>query len=116
MYLGQIVDVGPSEAVFSSPHHPYTEALLSAIPTLDIEAKARIKLRGTLPSPSDPPSGCRFHTRCPRYLGDICKTEEPPWQDSAGGQSYRCHIAPDQLERLQTRDADAGDASGEPVA
>jgi peptide/nickel transport system ATP-binding protein len=116
MYLGQIVDVGPSEAVFSAPHHPYTEALLSAIPTLDIEAKARIKLRGTLPSPSDPPSGCRFHTRCPRYLGDICKTEEPPWQDSAGGQSYRCHIAPDQLERLQTRDADAAGAAGEPVA
>ena len=116
MYLGQIVDVGPSEAVFSAPHHPYTEALLSAIPTLDIEAKARIKLRGTLPSPSDPPSGCRFHTRCPRYLGDICKTEEPPWQDSAGGQSYRCHIAPDQLQRLQTQDAGAADAAGDPVA
>jgi peptide/nickel transport system ATP-binding protein len=114
MYLGQIVDVGPSEAVFSAPHHPYTEALLSAIPTLDIEAKARIKLRGTLPSPSDPPSGCRFHTRCPRYLGDICKTDEPPWQDSTGGQRYRCHIAPDELERLQTQDA--GDQAGDPVA
>jgi peptide/nickel transport system ATP-binding protein len=114
MYLGQIVDVGPSEAVFSAPHHPYTEALLSAIPTLDIEAKARIKLRGTLPSPSDPPSGCRFHTRCPRYLGDVCKTEEPPWQESTGGQRYRCHIAPEELGRMQREDAAA--PAPDPVA
>jgi peptide/nickel transport system ATP-binding protein len=107
MYLGQIVDVGPAKAVFSPPHHPYTEALLSAIPRLDVEARARIKLHGTLPSPSDPPSGCRFHTRCPRFLGDICTTVEPPWQTSADGQRYRCHIEPDALANLQ----DAGAAS-----
>ena len=69
MYLGQIVDVGPADAVFEAPHHPYTEALLSAIPTLEPDAKARMKLHGTLPSPADPPTGCRFHTRCPRFLG-----------------------------------------------
>jgi peptide/nickel transport system ATP-binding protein len=115
MYLGQIVDVGPSEAVFSAPHHPYTEALLSAIPTLDIDAKARIKLRGTLPSPSDPPSGCRFHTRCPRILGDVCKTVEPPWREGSEGQRYRCHIEPAELERLQTQDAGSA-AAGEAAA
>ena len=84
MYLGQIVDVGPADAVFEAPHHPYTEALLSAIPTLDPDAKARMKLHGTLPSPADPPSGCRFHTRCPRFLGDVCTTVEPPWQSTSG--------------------------------
>jgi peptide/nickel transport system ATP-binding protein len=102
MYLGQIVDVGPADAVFEAPHHPYTEALLSAIPTLDPDAKARMKLHGTLPSPSDPPSGCRFHTRCPRFLGDVCVNEEPPWQSTPDGQRYRCHIEPGELERLQT--------------
>jgi peptide/nickel transport system ATP-binding protein len=101
MYLGQIVDVGPADAVFSPPHHPYTEALLSAIPTLEPDAKQRVKLHGTLPSASDPPSGCRFHTRCPRFLGDVCVNVEPPWQSTADGQRYRCHIEPGELERLQ---------------
>jgi peptide/nickel transport system ATP-binding protein len=105
MYLGQIVDVGPADAVFEAPHHPYTEALLSAIPTLDPGAKARMKLHGTLPSPSDPPTGCRFHTRCPRFLGDVCVNEEPPWQATPGGRRYRCHIEPTELERLQTEAA-----------
>jgi peptide/nickel transport system ATP-binding protein len=103
MYLGQIVDVGPADAVFEAPHHPYTEALLSAIPTLEPGGKARMKLHGTLPSPSDPPSGCRFHTRCPRFLGDVCVNEEPPWQSTPDGERYRCHIPPDELTRLQTQ-------------
>jgi peptide/nickel transport system ATP-binding protein len=101
MYLGQIVDVGPADAVFQPPHHPYTEALLSAIPTLDPEAKTRMKLHGTLPSPTDPPSGCRFHTRCPRFLGEVCENVEPPWQTSPDGERYRCHIEPAELARLQ---------------
>ncbi|HEX2378315.1 MAG TPA: ABC transporter ATP-binding protein [Gaiellales bacterium] len=101
MYLGQIVDVGPADAVFEAPHHPYTEALLSAIPTLEPGGKARMKLHGTLPSPSDPPSGCRFHTRCPRFLGDVCVNEEPPWQSTTDGERYRCHIPPEELARLQ---------------
>jgi peptide/nickel transport system ATP-binding protein len=101
MYLGQLVDVGPAAAVFAPPHHPYTEALLSAIPTLDLDARPRIKLTGPIPSPIDPPSGCRFHTRCPRLLGDVCRTQEPPWQEDAGGHRYRCHIPPAELTAAQ---------------
>jgi peptide/nickel transport system ATP-binding protein len=101
MYLGQIVDIGPAERVFEAPHHPYTEALLSAIPTLAAGARPRIRLHGPIPSPSDPPSGCRFHTRCPRAISGLCAEVEPPWQEGGGGHRYRCHIAPDDLARAQ---------------
>jgi peptide/nickel transport system ATP-binding protein len=102
MYLGKLVDVGSAEQVFASPHHPYTEALLSAIPTFDIdESRPRIKLTGTLPSATDVPSGCPFHTRCPRVLGEICRTEEPPWQEDGERHRYRCHIPPAELQELQ---------------
>ncbi len=102
MYLGEIVDIGPAASVFNPPHHPYTEALLSAMPAIsEGERRARIKLHGTIPSPSNPPSGCRFHTRCPRYLGDICRDQVPPWQRDAAGHLYHCHIAPSDLARLQ---------------
>ena len=99
MYLGQIVEIGPAEEVFAPPHHPYTEALLSASPSFDLGApRKRIRLQGAIPSPSDPPSGCRFHTRCPRFLGDQCVKQEPPWQrDGERGHVYRCHIPPDEL-------------------
>jgi peptide/nickel transport system ATP-binding protein len=106
MYLGHLVEVGPAEAVFNLPHHPYTEALLSAATTLDTNGhRGRIRLRGVIPSPSNPPSGCRFHTRCPLYLGDICRLQEPPWRKTAAGNQYRCHIPPDELEdrELQLR-------------
>jgi peptide/nickel transport system ATP-binding protein len=106
MYLGQIVDEGPAEAVFRAPHHPYTEALLSAMPSFDPnERRERIRLRGTLPSPSSPPSGCRFHTRCHRMLGDVCVNQEPPWRESGDGNRYRCHIEPDDLRRAQEASA-----------
>ena len=101
MYLGQIVDIGPAERVFAAPHHPYTEALLSAIPTLAAGARPRIRLHGPIPSPSDPPSGCRFHTRCPRAITGLCAEVEPPWQEGGDGHRYRCHIAPDDLARAQ---------------
>jgi peptide/nickel transport system ATP-binding protein len=102
MYLGRLVDVGPAERVFASPHHPYTEALLSAIPTFDVEdARPRIKLSGVLPSASDVPSGCPFHTRCPRVLGEVCRTQDPPWQEDVDGHRYRCHIPVDELVELQ---------------
>ncbi|MGH3042659.1 MAG: dipeptide ABC transporter ATP-binding protein [Gaiellaceae bacterium] len=115
MYLGWLVDVGPAEAVFNPPHHPYTEALLSAIPTLDLDAsRARIKLHGVLPSPANPPSGCRFHTRCHRYLGDICRDQEPPWQRDGDGHDYRCHIPPADLRKLQLKDREA--ANGVPAS
>jgi peptide/nickel transport system ATP-binding protein len=101
MYLGQIVDIGPAERVFEPPHHPYTEALLSAIPTLAAGARPRIRLHGPIPSPADPPSGCRFHTRCPRAIAGLCAEVEPPWQDDGAGHRYRCHIAPADLARAQ---------------
>jgi peptide/nickel transport system ATP-binding protein len=100
MYLGQIVDTGPAEAVFAPPHHPYTEALVSAIPTIG-GGRERIRLRGPLPSAAAPPSGCRFHTRCPRYLGDVCRDQAPPWQRDGDGHAYRCHIPPAELRRAQ---------------
>ena len=115
MYLGQLVDVGPAQAVFDPPHHPYTEALVSAMTTLEDHdgSRPRIKLEGPMPSPSDPPSGCRFHTRCPRFLGDVCRDEAPPWQRDTEGHQYRCHIPPGELEDLQRAN---GASPGEPHA
>ncbi|MBA2782831.1 MAG: ABC transporter ATP-binding protein [Actinomycetota bacterium] len=103
MYLGQLVDVGPAGAVFEPPHHPYTEALLSAMTTLEDldDPRPHVKLGGAMPSPSEPPSGCRFHTRCPRFLGDVCREEAPPWQQDVEGHQYRCHIPPGELRELQ---------------
>jgi peptide/nickel transport system ATP-binding protein len=103
MYLAELIEVGSAEEVFNPPHHPYTEALLSSIPTLSFDEKReRIALRGTMPSLSEPPSGCRFHTRCHRILGDICVNQEPPVQEAVSGHTYQCHIPPDELLRLQT--------------
>ena len=104
MYLGQVVDIGDAEDVFNAPHHPYTEALLSAMPSVDAaEEVARIRLSGSIPNPANPPSGCRFHTRCPRLIGEICLSQAPPWQKDGAGHSYRCHIPPEDLRRLQQR-------------
>jgi peptide/nickel transport system ATP-binding protein len=102
MYLAELIEVGAAADVFSAPHHPYTEALLSSIPRVDFEhQRERIPLRGTMPSLSSPPSGCRFHTRCHRMLGDICEQQVPPVQDAGDGHLYKCHIAPDELRVLQ---------------
>ena len=118
MYLGQLVEVGPTRAMFEPPHHPYTEALLSAIPAFDRQPdRDRIRLTGEIPSaidrfgsgstsrrsPADRiPSGCRFHPRCPRFLGERCAAIEPPWQEGADGHRIRCHIP---LAELLTRSA-----------
>ena len=108
MYLAELIEVGAAEDVFNPPHHPYTEALLSSIPKLDFDSRQqRIALRGTMPSLSEPPSGCRFHTRCHRFLGDICVEQIPPVMDAGDGHTYKCHIPPDELRRLQTKDAPA---------
>jgi peptide/nickel transport system ATP-binding protein len=102
MYLAELIEVGSAEEVFNPPHHPYTEALLSSIPTLDFgERRERIPLRGSMPSLSEPPSGCRFHTRCHRTLGDICVEQEPPLQEAATGHTYKCHIPPRELLAAQ---------------
>jgi peptide/nickel transport system ATP-binding protein len=101
MYLGQIIETGTAKEVFSPPYHPYTEALLSASPAVGQTEVPRITLHGVLPDPADPPPGCRFHTRCPRYLGDICREQVPPWQELNTSLRYRCHIPPAELARDQ---------------
>jgi peptide/nickel transport system ATP-binding protein len=102
MYLGRIMEIGDSEDVFNGPNHPYTEALLSAIPNVDGEVKARIRLEGEIPSPANPPSGCVFHTRCPRFIKGTCDTVDPPIVDAGDGHLIRCVIPVEELRRLQT--------------
>jgi peptide/nickel transport system ATP-binding protein len=102
LYLGRVMEIGPAEEVFVGPHHPYTEALLSAVPTLDDLDRLRIRLDGEIPSAADPPSGCPFHTRCPRKIGEICETTEPELREEREGHGIRCHIPLDELRRLQT--------------
>jgi peptide/nickel transport system ATP-binding protein len=102
LYLGRVMEVGPAETVFTGPHHPYTEALFSAVPTLDGERPDRIKLEGEIPSAADPPSGCVFHTRCPRRLSSgICESTEPPLLEEEPGHLIRCHIPIAELRTLQ---------------
>ncbi len=102
MYLGQIMESGAADTIFEPPYHPYTEALLSAvpIPDPDIEQK-RIRLEGEMPSVLDPPKGCRFSTRCPRHLGEICDEREPPNQDAGGGHVIKCHIPLRELAQVE---------------
>jgi oligopeptide transport system ATP-binding protein len=93
MYLGKIVEIGPAEAVYNTPIHPYTQALLSAVPIPDPRANAarkQIVLEGDVPSPANPPSACRFHTRCPRAT-EICSQDEPPLIDHGGSHFAACH-------------------------
>jgi oligopeptide transport system ATP-binding protein len=93
MYLGKIVELAESYVLYTDPKHPYTKALLSAvpIPNPDLERK-RIILTGDVPSPIDPPPGCRFHTRCAEKR-EMCKTDEPPFVDLGGGHFVACHLA-----------------------
>lgn len=95
MYLGRFCEVGPRAAVYAPPFHPYTEALLSAVPYPDPDREAgrrRLRLEGPVPSPAAIPGGCRFHTRCPRKLGRICEEVEPPVQKVQGDHVIACHI------------------------
>jgi len=102
MYLGKTAEVGPTEALFSPPYHPYTEALLSAVPVPDPTVQqARIRLEGPVPSALDPPSGCRFHTRCPRKLGEVCETTEPPAVMAGESHLIYCHIPLQELESVE---------------
>jgi peptide/nickel transport system ATP-binding protein len=107
LYLGRLQELGPADVVFAGPHHPYTEALLSAVPTLDGGGRKRIKLEGDIPSAASPPSGCVFHTRCPRKVGPICEQVEPPLVEVEDGHLMRCHIPIDELRRLQSRDKES---------
>jgi peptide/nickel transport system ATP-binding protein len=104
LYLGRVMEIGPAEDVFSPPHHPYTEALLSAVPRLDGQRQERIRLAGEIPSASSPPPGCVFHTRCPRKLpSGECESVVPPLREVAPGRLMSCHIPFDELRSLQSR-------------
>ena len=93
MYLGKIVELAKTEELFDNPQHPYTQALLSAIAVPDpaIKRKNRIILEGDVPTPINPPSGCRFHTRC-RYKMDICEKVDPEFKDTGGEHFVACHL------------------------
>jgi oligopeptide/dipeptide ABC transporter ATP-binding protein len=93
MYVGKIVEMGTTEEIMARPLHPYTEALLSAVPSADPDIRSnRIQLQGEVPSPANPPSGCIFHPRC-RYAKDVCSQEEPVSQEVTPGHFVRCHFA-----------------------
>jgi oligopeptide/dipeptide ABC transporter ATP-binding protein len=97
MYLGNIVELAPAEDLYCNPLHPYTEALLSAVPRTDPDhVSQRIILPGDVPSPADPPPGCKFHPRC-RYARDICKSEAPLWRELSDDHWVACHLA-DELD------------------
>lgn len=105
MYLGQIMEIGPADAIYAPPYHPYTEALLSAVPIPDPHVKRkRIRLEGAVPSAMNPPQGCRFNTRCPRrHLlpdPDVCLTQ-PPWRDAGNGHRIFCHHTLETLSRFE---------------
>jgi len=93
MYLGIIMEMGPIDKVIEESLHPYTKALISAVPVPDPTSKRiQVVIKGEIPSPINPPSGCRFHTRCPSVIGDICRKKEPPLVDMGGGHCVACHL------------------------
>jgi len=94
MYLGKLVEVAPTEELFENPRHPYTIGLISSIPVPDpklVKSRRKLLLLGEIPSPMNPPSGCRFHTRCP-YAKEVCRTEEPKIEEISEGHYVACHL------------------------
>ena len=93
MYLGKIMEKGYTDKMILEPLHPYTRALIRAVPDPDPTTKRiEVVIKGEIPSPVNPPSGCRFHTRCPEFIGDICRTKEPPLIDLGGQHYVACHL------------------------
>jgi peptide/nickel transport system ATP-binding protein len=110
MYLGDIVEVGDTERVVTEPKHPYTEALLDAVPVPDPQGgRERARIEGEIPSPENPPSGCKFHPRCPEYIGEICETVDPEMRSTDTPEhQVTCHL-------YETDDAGAGTAAEGPA-
>ncbi len=107
MYLGKIVELAPRDALYASPKHPYTEALLSAVPEPDPNlesARDRILLEGDVPSPSNPPAGCNFCTRCPKVMA-VCKEHEPITREVAPGQFVACHLYDEEISEIAGKTA-----------
>ncbi|CAN5626157.1 ABC transporter ATP-binding protein [soil metagenome] len=126
MYLGQIVELGENRDIYDDPLHPYTRALLSAVPTIEVNGarrRGRIILEGDVPSPINPPSGCRFHTRCP-YAFDACSSVEPLMLDVGNDHQVRCHLynpsffanAPEHADELVSRGKELQPVEVEPTA
>ncbi len=116
MYLGRIMELGPTDAMFQGVNHPYTEALLSAVPSVDGETRERIPLDGEIPSPKNPPSGCVFHTRCHRFVEGLCDTKEPELREIAPGHMIKCHLDVADLGvvpvQVQRKGSTFGEADG----
>jgi oligopeptide/dipeptide ABC transporter ATP-binding protein len=108
MYLGKIVEIGPNEALYSFPRHPYTGALLAAVPVADpsLHGQERHPLSGDVPSPANPPSGCRFHTRCPKAQA-LCAERDPPLEDKGSGTLAACHfpLSREEVTQMGVRSA-----------
>lgn len=103
MYVGRIVELAATDQMFDGPVHPYTEALLSAVPNVDGQASGRIPLEGDIPSPANPPSGCVFHTRCHRFVEGLCDESEPELKDFGNGHMIKCHLSEEQLVKISTK-------------
>jgi peptide/nickel transport system ATP-binding protein len=102
MYLGKIVEIGPCETIYAPPNHPYTAALLAAVPRPDPDrAASEVRIGGRVPSAINPPSGCHFHTRCPFKVGEICEQEEPPERNMGGGHLIYCHLPDEKLYEIK---------------
>jgi oligopeptide/dipeptide ABC transporter ATP-binding protein len=109
MYLGRLVEIGDSEQIYDAPKHPYTGALLSAVPRTGTDPRQRIVLSGDVPSPIDPPHACVFHPRCPRFHKGHCDVKEPPLRELAPRQAAACHYP---LERWPMSDDELRQADG----
>ncbi|MFV8830441.1 ABC transporter ATP-binding protein [Alkalihalobacterium sp. APHAB7] len=104
MYLGRIAEIAPKHSLYDKPLHPYTQALLSAVPSTNVHVKRdKIKLSGDLPSPSNPPTGCAFHTRCPQ-AHDRCKAERPDLTDMGGGHYVACHLYTEPEPKIEPKE------------
>ncbi|WP_431783322.1 ABC transporter ATP-binding protein [Streptomyces chumphonensis] len=119
MYLGSLVEEAPSDLLYAEPRHPYTRALMSAVPVPDPvveDGRERILLTGDLPSPANPPTGCRFHTRCPWKQETLCATERPALRDVGDGHRVACHYAAEIADGTITRAAGEASPASTPEA